>query len=70
MAGHAFTIRGKTPRNPPFELIDLDTHPDGLLLRMCVCLGRTRDAINQLEDAIERTPAVTLDGRRMKEMAL
>jgi hypothetical protein len=57
---------------PPFPLrpIDLDAHPDGLLLRLCACLGRMRTAIEDLETAIARTPALTIDGRRMKEMTL
>jgi hypothetical protein len=38
---------------------DLDTHPDGLLLRLRACLGRMRTAIEDLEDAIARTPALT-----------
>jgi hypothetical protein len=50
--------------------IDLDAHPDGLLLRLCACLGRMRTAIDELEAAIARTPALTMDGRRMKEMTL
>ena len=70
MAEHAHTIRGKAPRNPSFEPIDLDAHPDGLLLRLCACLGRMRMAIEDLEAAIARTPALTIDGRRMKEMTL
>jgi hypothetical protein len=55
---------------PPLtlQLIDPDTHPDGLLhVRMPRAhAGRHRPA----RDAIERTPAITLDGRRMKELAL
>jgi hypothetical protein len=52
----------------PFSLpvIDLDTHPDGELPRLCVCLGRMRSATVQLEAAIERTAALTIDGHRMK----
>jgi hypothetical protein len=52
------------------QLIDLDVHPDGLLLRLCACLGRTRSAVMGLENAIECTPALTLDGCRMKELTL
>jgi hypothetical protein len=59
-------------RPPPFSLqvIDLDAHPDGLLLRLCACAGRMRTAIEDLEAAIARTPALTIEGRRMKEMTL
>jgi hypothetical protein len=74
MAEHAHTICGIAPRNPGAdvfsELIDLDAHPDGDLLRLCSCLGRMRTATVALLDAIERTPAVTLDGRRMKALTL
>ena len=65
------TPRATTPTADVFrELIDLDAHPDGLLLRLCACLGRTRSALTQLEDAIAHTPALTIDGRRMKAMSL
>jgi hypothetical protein len=52
------------------ELIDLDAHPDGDLLRLCASLGRMRTATVALEDAIEHTAAFTIEGRRMKEMTL
>jgi hypothetical protein len=58
------TLRARMP------VIDLDAHPDGLLLRLCACLGRMRTAIEDLEAAIARTPALTIDGRRMKELTL
>ena len=61
------TSGGRALRPPP---IDLDAHPDGLLLRLCACLGRMRTAIDELEAAIARTPALTIEGRRMKEMSL
>jgi hypothetical protein len=61
------TSGGWAMRPPP---IDLDTHPDGLLLRLCACAGRMRTAIEELEAAIARTPALTIDGRRMKEITL
>jgi hypothetical protein len=61
------TSGGRAMRPPP---IDLDAHPDGLLLRMCACLGRMRTAGEELEAAIARTPALTTDGRRIKEMTL
>jgi hypothetical protein len=65
MASYAHTTLGADVFS---ELIDLDAHPDGDLLRLCACLGRMRTATVALLDAIERTPAVTLDGRRMKEL--
>jgi hypothetical protein len=58
------TLRARMP------VIDLHAHPDGLLLRLCDCLGRMRTAIDELEAAIARTPALTVDGRRMKELSL
>jgi hypothetical protein len=67
MASYAHT----TPGADVFSgLIDLDAHQDGDLLRLCSALAKTRTATVALEDAIERTPAVTLDGRRMKELTL
>jgi hypothetical protein len=70
MAEHAHTTCGDAPRNPSIQAIDLEAHPDALLLRLCACLGRMRTAIDELEAAIARTPALTMDGRRMKEMTL
>jgi hypothetical protein len=70
MAEHAHTIRADAARNPSIVPIDLDAHPDGLLLRLCACAGRMRTAIEDLEAAIARTPALTIDGRRMKAMTL
>jgi hypothetical protein len=37
-------------RHPPFSLqvIDFEAHPDGLLLRLCACLGRMRSATMEL----------------------
>jgi hypothetical protein len=64
------TTLGGSPPPFPLQLLDLDAHPDGLLLRLCACLGRMRTAIEDLETAIARTPALTIDGRRMKEMTL
>ncbi len=68
MAEHANTTSRARPL--PITPIDLDAHPDGLLLRLCACLGRMRTAIEDLEAAIARTPALTIDGRRMKELSL
>jgi hypothetical protein len=70
MAEHAHTICGNAPRKTSIVPIDVDAHPDGLLLRLCACLGRMRTAIEDLEAAIARTPAVTIDGRKMKAMTL
>ena len=68
---------GGTRPPPSLERIAIDRHPDGALLRLCASLARMRDAQQQLEDAIagaeaelRRTPAVTIDGRRLKELAL
>jgi hypothetical protein len=56
------------PRQP--ELIDLNTHPDGDLLRLCAALAKTRDAVAHLEAAIVATPSRTADGCRAKGLAL
>ena len=75
MATHIHTTRGGYP--PPPDLIALDRHPDGALLRLCASLAKMRDAQQQLEDAIagaeaelRRTPPMTEDGRRLKGLAL
>jgi hypothetical protein len=61
------TTPGGTRPPLTLEVIDLDApHPDGELPRLCVCLGRMRSATVQLEAAIERTAALTIDGHRMK----
>ena len=66
-------------RMPPLkpDLIVFANHADGALLRLCSSLAKMRDAQQQLEDAIagaeaelRRTPAVTEDGRRLRELAL
>jgi hypothetical protein len=61
-------------RLPPF---DFTGHPDAALLRLCASLSKMRDAQDQLGDAIARTkfaivrtPAVTVDGRRVKGLAI
>jgi hypothetical protein len=59
------------PRLPiTLERFDLNTHPDSLLLRLCACLCRMRDAVAALEAVIVRTPPLTPDGARMKELTL
>jgi hypothetical protein len=71
MAEHACSIRGATPRNPPpLELVDLDAHPDGALLRVCASLERLRVIAEEMERVAASLPARTMLGRRMKEMAL
>ena len=52
------------------ERFDLDDHPDGLLMRLGGRLQRLRGQIEALERAIACIPAVTVEGRRMKELAL
>ena len=75
-ATHNSTPGGTWPPLTP-DLIDLHRHPDGLLLSLCASLARMRDAQQQLEDAIagaeaelRRTPAVTTEGHRLRELAL
>ena len=75
MANHAHTTTGR-PLPPP-DIVDLDAHPDGALLRVCAGLVRMRDAQDRLENAIDRaeaelrrTLAVSEDGRRLRELAL
>jgi hypothetical protein len=52
------------------ERFDLDVHPDGLLMRLCGSLQRLRGQLEALERAIECIPAVTIEGRRLKELTL
>ena len=60
-----------TARAPlTLERFNLDDHPDGLLMRLCAALQRLRGQLQALERAIECIPAVTVEGRRMKEMVL
>ncbi len=68
-ATHRTTLGGCAP---PFilEIINLDAHPDGALLGLCACLGRMRSATAELVAAVERTPALTIEGRGMKELTL
>ncbi len=67
MADHAHTTsRPKLAINR----LNLDDHPDGLLMRLCAHLGRLRAQLEALERAIECIPAVTVEGRRMKECSL
>ncbi len=44
MAEHAHTTGAARPL--PFEIIDLDNHPDGSLLRMCAALIRLRETLD------------------------
>ena len=57
---------------PPFtpDIIDLDSHADRDLLRLCSCLVRMRGQLEALERCIEAVPAHTAEGRRFKEMSL
>ncbi len=68
MAMHADTTAGRTL--PPLEIIDLDAHPDGALLRVCAGLERLRAIAEEMERIAARLPASTMLGRRMKEMTL
>ena len=68
MADRVSTTKWNAP--PSLELIDLETHPDGDLLRLCAALAKTRDAVAQLEAAIVATPSRTADGCRAKVLAL
>ena len=52
------------------ERFDLDSHPDGLLLRLCSNLQRLRGQSEALERCIEAIAAVSPEGRRMKAMVL
>ena len=65
MAERAHTTGGGCPLP-----LDLTTHPDGDLLRLCAALAKTRDAVAQLEAAIVATPSKTADGCRAKGLAL
>ena len=69
--------RGDSAPPSALKIIDVGKHPDAPLLRLCVNLVRLRDAQDRLESAIagaeaelRRTPAVTEDGRRLRELAL
>ncbi len=57
---------------PPFspEIIDLDRHPDGVLLRLCATLERLRNVTEDLERVAAALPTRTMLGRRMKELTL
>ena len=75
MAKHVHTIGGGCP--PPFDLIDMATHPDGPVLRLCCTLVKMWDARDRLESAIASTESairstnpVTADGMTMKRLAV
>ena len=68
MAEHAHTTSGRPLPSP--DLIDLERHADRDLLLFCACLVRMRGQLDALERAIACIPAVTAEGRRMKEMTL
>jgi transposase len=57
---------------PPLRLerFDLDAHPDGVLMRLCLQLERLRGQLEALERAIAAIPAVTTEGRRLKALTL
>jgi hypothetical protein len=68
MANHAHTTAGGYP--PPPDLIDLNAHPDGALLRVCAALERLRAITDEMEQIAASIPAQTPFGRKMKAMAL
>jgi hypothetical protein len=75
MAEHAHTTSGGQPL--PLSLIDFATHADAELLGLCNSLVKLRDAQERLEDAIartefeiRRTPSRTVDGAKMKGLAI
>ena len=53
-----------------FEVIDLDSHPDGLLFQLCAHLARLRGHVEALEQAILAIPAQTDSGASMKMLAV
>ena len=57
---------------PPFtpEVIDLDAHPDGALLRLCAGLERLRAIADEIEQIVAGIPARTVLGRRLRKLAL
>ena len=68
------SIPGAPPRR---DIIDFGTHPDAALLQLCSSLVKLRDAQDRLEDAIartefeiRRTAPLTMDGRKMKGLAI
>jgi hypothetical protein len=66
MANHA-SITGAA-RPLPLDLIDLDQHPDGDLLRTGASLIRLRSIVEGLEGVIARAAPKTVDGLRMKAL--
>ena len=68
-ATHNPTSGGAQPPLTP-DLIDLNVHPDGALLRLCVGLERLRAIADEIEQIVAGIPARTPFGRKMKEMSL
>ncbi len=68
MATHAHTTGCLTVRH--LELVNLDHHPDGALLRLCAGLERLRTITEGLELVAASLIPRTMLGRRMKEMTL
>lgn len=52
------------------DLIDLNAHPDGALMRLCVGLERLRAIADEIEQIVAGIPARTPFGRKMKGMVL
>ena len=63
------TPSGRVPSFTP-NIIDIDSHPDRDLLRLCSCLVRLRGQLEALERAIACIPAATPEGERMKALSL
>ena len=59
-----------TPQAAQLPLVDLNTHADGTLLRVCAALERLRAIADELEHIAAGIPARTAFGRKMKELAL
>ena len=68
MAEHAHTTL-RRPLPPP-DIIDIDSHADRDLLRLCSCLARLRGQLEALERCIEAIPAYTAEARKMKALSL
>lgn len=68
-ATHNATPGGTQPPLTP-DLVDLNAHPDGALMRLCVGLERLRAIADEIEQIVAGIPARTPLGRKMKEVAL